>query len=97
MTRSTPSKPLSDAKTSLTKALGSLSGVFTSDSPPPDHQKISLNRARRSFIFVKLDPLRSKNTFEFHRAISAAHSYSGFPQCAPSTVIFGHRLAISSK
>src|SRR6516162_3102702 len=62
-----------------------------------DHQKILWKSARRACIFVSVEPLRSKNTLGFHLAISAAHSYSGLPQCAPSTVIFGKRRAISSR
>src|ERR1700681_2735087 len=88
-------------ETSFTNALGSLFGVFTVHSAlchsVADHQKIRLKSASRACIFVRVDPLRSKNTFGFQRATSAAHSYSGLPQCAPSTVIFGKRLAISSK
>ena len=95
-TDSTPDKSESEPKTSFTNALGSLSGVFTLQSSA-DHQKIRWNSASRPCIFVKVEPLRSKKTFGFQRAISAAHSYSGLPQCAPTTVIFGKRLAISSR
>src|ERR1043166_3909847 len=93
---STPDKSESEPKTSFMNALGSLSGVFTLQSSA-DHQKIRWNSSSRPRIFVKVEPLRSKKTFGFQRAISAAHSYSGLPQCAPTTVIFGKRLAISSR
>src|SRR5882762_12012232 len=100
-TASTPSRSVSDPKTILINALGSLFGVFTVHSAlchsVADHQNIFLNSARRPCILVNVEPLRSKNTFGFQRETSAAHSYSGLPQCAPSTVIFGKRRAISSK
>src|SRR5207253_6976103 len=89
-TDSTPARSESEPNTSLINALGSLSGVFT-DQSMADHQKIRWNSARRPCIFVSVEPLRSKKTFGFQRAISAAHSYSGLPQWAPTRVIFGKR------
>src|SRR5947209_18923486 len=56
-----------------------------------------LNSPRRALILVKVEPLRSKNTLGFQRATSAAHSYSGLPQGAPSTGSLGRRRAISSR
>ena len=101
MTGSIPSRPLSDPNTIFMNALGSLSGVFTFHSglchSVFDHQKIFWKSVNRPCIFVSVEPLRSQNTLGFHRAISAAHSYSGLPQCAPSTVTFGNRRAISSR
>src|ERR1700730_3559870 len=97
---STSFRSTSDPNTILMNALVSLLGVFTVHSAlchsVADHQKIFWKSVRRPCIFVNVDPLRSKNTLGFHRATSAAHSYSGLPQCAPRTVIFGKRLAISS-
>src|SRR5215467_8960330 len=89
-------KSVSEPKTSFTNALGSLSGVLTLQSSE-DHQKMRWNSDSRPRILVNVEPLRSKKTFGFQRAMSAAHSYSGLPQCAPTTVIFGKRLAISSR
>src|ERR1700730_19228884 len=100
MTPSIPFSSVSEPKTSFTNALGSLFGVFTVHSAlchsVADHQKIRLKSASRACIFVRVDPLRSKNPFGFHRATWAAHSYSGLPQCAPRTLLFGQRVAISS-
>src|SRR5207248_7604733 len=91
----------SDPKTTLMKAFGSPFGVFTFHSglchSVLDHQKTFCRSPRCPCIFVKLEPLRAKNTLGFQRAISAAHSYSGLPQWAPRTVIFGERRAISSR
>src|SRR6478735_8928305 len=79
-TCSIPSRPASDPNTNLMNALSSLAGVAVFHSPCPDHQKNFLNSSSRALIFVNVEPLRSKKTFGFQRATSAAHSYSGLPQ-----------------
>src|SRR6202012_931435 len=71
-TCSAPAGGVSVPKTILLKALGLFSGVAV-PSPEPDHQKNSENFSRRPPSFVSVEPLKSKNTFGFHRAISADH------------------------
>src|SRR5436305_14874799 len=87
ITFSLPFSSVSDPNTNFTNALGSLFGVFTVHSAlchsVADHQNIRLKSASRPCIFVSVDPLKSKNTLGFQRETSAAHSYSGLPQCAP--------------
>src|SRR5579871_2167793 len=69
-TCSAPAGLVSVPKTILLKALGLFSGVAV-PSPVSDHQKNLENSSRRLLSFVSVEPLKSKNTFGFHRAISA--------------------------